>query len=149
MLIPTLARSTIFGISCNRQIQSEQLLVRGKDVTRSTVQKALVVLASRPIFGPLRDKLGVITRAFFAQKDFTDTSLLTDLYGSLVNPATDGAVGSDEETDEAGGMYMGTSLREFVHRFRFRTLMLVKLLMLQRKVRHSPSTHSQGRTGFC
>ncbi len=28
----------------------------------------------------------------------------------------------------------GTSLRELVHKFRFRTLMLLKLLMLQRKV---------------
>lgn len=43
---PTLSKhSTVFGISCNRQIASEKLLVKGKDVTRSTVQKAVVVLA--------------------------------------------------------------------------------------------------------
>lgn len=43
---PSISRhSTVFGISCNRQIASEKLLVRGKDVTRSTVQKAVVVLA--------------------------------------------------------------------------------------------------------
>lgn len=43
---PTISKhSTVFGISCNRQIASEKLLVKGKDVTRSTVQKAVVVLA--------------------------------------------------------------------------------------------------------
>lgn len=43
---PTISKhSTVFGISCNRQIASDKLLVRGKDVTRSTVQKAVVVLA--------------------------------------------------------------------------------------------------------
>ncbi len=31
-------------------------------------------------------------------------------------------------------MYMGTSLRELVHKWRFKTLMLVKLLLLQRRV---------------
>ncbi|KAI0699962.1 transport protein Avl9-domain-containing protein, partial [Cerioporus squamosus] len=55
--------TTIFGISCNRQISSADLLVKGVDVTRSTVQKAVVVLATKPVFGPIRDRLGVITRA--------------------------------------------------------------------------------------
>lgn len=44
------ALQTIFGISCNRQIQAADLLVKADDVTRSTVQKAVVVLASRPVF---------------------------------------------------------------------------------------------------
>lgn len=41
----SLHNATIFGISCNRQIASSQLAVKGKEVTRSTVQKAVVVLA--------------------------------------------------------------------------------------------------------
>jgi hypothetical protein len=40
--------------SCNRQIRSAELLVKDQDVTRSTVQKAVVVLASKPVFGPIR-----------------------------------------------------------------------------------------------
>lgn len=62
--------STIFGISsvarhadipvtdplcrCNRQIATSTLLVKDVDVTRSIVQKAVVVLASKPVFGPIR-----------------------------------------------------------------------------------------------
>lgn len=37
-------------------------------MTRSTVQKAVVVLVSKPIFGSIRDRLGVVTRALFEQK---------------------------------------------------------------------------------
>lgn len=48
LLLPSVApRQTIFGISCNRQIPADQLINKGKDVTRSTVQKAIVVLASK------------------------------------------------------------------------------------------------------
>ena len=42
--------TTLFGISCNRQLQATDLLVRPSDVTRSTVQKAVVVIASQPVF---------------------------------------------------------------------------------------------------
>lgn len=37
-------------------------------MTRSTVQKAVVILASKPVFGPIRDRLGVVTLALFEQK---------------------------------------------------------------------------------
>lgn len=50
LLLPLMADSTIFGVSCNRQISSSQLLNKGKEVTRSTVQKAIVVLASKVSF---------------------------------------------------------------------------------------------------
>lgn len=130
LLCPTVSQSTVFGISCNRQISSDQLLNRTADITRSTVQKAIVVLASKPVFGPIRDKLGVITRAFFAQKNFGDTSILVDFFSSLESGLGFGA-------DEESAMYMGTSLRELIYKFRFKTLMLLKLLMLQKKVRLS------------
>lgn len=45
------------------------LLNRPLDVTRSTVQKAVVVLADSPqLFGQLREKLSMVTGAWFAQK---------------------------------------------------------------------------------
>ncbi|SCZ89114.1 BZ3500_MvSof-1268-A1-R1_Chr1-1g00965 [Microbotryum saponariae] len=147
MLNPSIAPETLFGISCNRQIQADELLKKGKDVTRSTVQKAIVVLANKPIFGPLRDKLGVITRTFFAQRNFEDKSILVDLYSSFEiqqpSPTSSPKLSEGEAQErEDAGMYMGTSLRELVYRFRSKTLMLVKLLMLQKKVMfyaaHSP-----------
>lgn len=118
--------STIFAISCNRQIPASELLVKSEVVTRSTVQKAVVILASKPVFGPIRDKLGVVTRAFFNQRDFTEMDILVDFYSTLENSLRTQLTES--------GFYMGTSIRELLHAFRHRTLTLVKALMLQRKI---------------
>ncbi|KAJ7256815.1 transport protein Avl9-domain-containing protein [Mycena haematopus] len=118
--------TTIFGISCNQQIAASALLVKMPDVTRSTVQKAVVVLASKPIFGPIRDKLGVVTTALFNQKDFTETAILDDFGSSLEQSLR------SQLTESS--LYMGTNLRELVHTFRQRTLILVKALMLQKRI---------------
>ncbi|EIW72030.1 hypothetical protein TREMEDRAFT_26165 [Tremella mesenterica DSM 1558] len=112
---------TLFGISCNRQLAAAELLKRPSDVTRSMVQKAVVVIASQPVFGPIRDRLGVVTRAYFAQRDFTQTGILEDFYTSL-------------ETSLQGKSGEGTSLRELIHKFRHKTLILLKALMLQKRV---------------
>lgn len=71
-------------------------------MTRSTVQKAVVVLATKPLFGPIRDRLGVVTRALFAQRDFTDMSILDDFHTSL-------ELSLRGQLTESG-LYMGTSL---------------------------------------
>ncbi|PFH49967.1 hypothetical protein AMATHDRAFT_86115 [Amanita thiersii Skay4041] len=136
--------TTIFGISCNQQIAASSLLVKDPDVTRSIVQKAVVVLASQPVFGPIRfvkvicnhelrmlrpkfrDKLGVVTTALFMQKDFSDTTILGDFGSSL-------ELSLRSQLTESG-LYMGTSLRELVHNFRHKTLVLVKALMLQKRI---------------
>ncbi|QRW14942.1 Late Secretory pathway protein AVL9 [Ceratobasidium sp. AG-Ba] len=117
---------TIFAISCNRQLAASELLTRGADVTRSTVQKAIVVLARKPLFGAIRDRLGVVTRAYFGQRDFSETGILVDFYHSLEK-------GLRSQLTESG-LYMGTSLRELIHKFRHRTLTLLKLLMLQKRI---------------
>ncbi|BEJ15278.1 hypothetical protein CspHIS471_0410450 [Cutaneotrichosporon sp. HIS471] len=117
---------TIFGISCNRQIAASDLLRKSSDVTRSMVQKAVVVLASQPVFGPVRDRLGVVTRTFFAQRDFGSTQILNDFYESL-------EAGLEGKAGESA-IYMGTSLRELVHKFRHRTLVLLKMLLLQKRI---------------
>lgn len=49
-----LGNSTVFGISCNRQLKASDLIEKDSHVTRSIVQKAIVVLTKRPVFGPIR-----------------------------------------------------------------------------------------------
>lgn len=118
--------TTVFGISCHRQIAASALLVKDADVTRSTVQKSVVVLASKPLFGPIRDRLGVVTLALFEQRDFTNLEILTDFYKSLEL--------SLKSHLTTSGLYIGTSLRDLVHVFRQRILILLKALMLQKRV---------------
>ncbi|KAI8069574.1 transport protein Avl9-domain-containing protein [Gongronella butleri] len=120
------AQSTLFGISCNRQIAAKDLHVKTPDITRSIVQKAIVVLARQPIFGPLQQKLAVITAAWFNQKDFTKLDMLYNLYNNLT-------VTFRGPVDDAT-LYMGTSLRELFHRFKSKTLTLLKLLLLEKKI---------------
>lgn len=69
--------SSVFGVSCMQQISADQLVHKSRDVTRSAVQKAVVALTERPgEFGRLREKLSVVTRAWFAQRDFRDVDIL-------------------------------------------------------------------------
>ena len=103
---------------------------------RSMVQKAIVILAMQPIFGPLRTKLGMVTRAFFAQRDLNNVKLLEEFYETLESgvhrsSAKDKSISSDEDGNT---LYMGTSIRECVHKWRFRTLMLLKLILLQKRI---------------
>ncbi|KAG0212691.1 late secretory pathway protein avl9 [Mortierella sp. NVP41] len=120
------AASTLFGISCNRQILTKDLVVKTDDVTRSSVQKAIVVLATQPIFGVLRQRLAVVTAAWFDQKDFTQTEILVQFYESL------NATVSESIPDSA--FMMGTSLRELVKKFKYKALVLLKLLLLEKRV---------------
>ena len=61
--------TSLFGVSCTRQLESASLINRPSDVTRSTVQKALVAISDRPQqFAHLKEKLSVVTKAWFAQR---------------------------------------------------------------------------------
>lgn len=69
--------TSVFGISCCQQIDANELKWKSSDVTRSAVQKAVCVITARPWeLGGLREKLRVVTRAWFAQKDFRDGEIL-------------------------------------------------------------------------
>ncbi|KAI1253395.1 hypothetical protein MGN70_005603 [Eutypa lata] len=122
--------TSLFGISCTRQMDASQLLVRPADVTRSTVQKAVVVIADSPqTFGMLRERLSVVTKAWFAQREFGDTEILRRFQESLAEEKERGQL-NEEDRDQ----YLGMSLRELVHEFRWQTLVLLKCCLLQYKM---------------
>ncbi|KAM0162256.1 hypothetical protein ACHAQE_001779 [Botrytis cinerea] len=119
--------TSLFGISCTQQMDASILLNRPAEVTRSTVQKAVVVIADSPqFFGMLRERLGVVTKAWFAQREFTDTEILKRFQESLAEEKSRGELGDREE-------YLGMSLRELVKEFKWQTLVLFKCCLLQPK----------------
>ncbi|KAL2196747.1 transport protein Avl9-domain-containing protein [Corynascus similis CBS 632.67] len=123
--------TSLFGISCTRQMDAAQLLNRPADVTRSTVQKAVVVIADSPqAFGMLRERLSVVTQAWFAQREFTDVEILRRFQESLADEKRRGLTHEEEERDQ----YLGLSLRELVREFRWQTLVLLKCCLLQPKM---------------
>lgn len=130
----SLPATSLFGISCTRQMDASQLLVRPADVTRSTVQKAVVVIADSPqYFGMLRERLSVVTKAWFAQREFGDTEILRRFQESLAEEKRRGMMLSGE-AEEDRDLYLGMSLRELVREFRWQTLVLLKCCLLQPKV---------------
>jgi hypothetical protein len=127
----TAPATSLFGISCTRQMDASQLLKRPADVTRSTVQKAVVVIADSPqYFGVLRERLSVVTKAWFAQCEFTDTEILRRFQESLAEEKERGLLSDEEDRDQ----YLGLSLRELVHEFKWQTLVLLKCCLLQPKM---------------
>ncbi|KAL1920224.1 uncharacterized protein VTP21DRAFT_1370 [Calcarisporiella thermophila] len=122
----SIAEKTLFGIACNRQISSKDLLNRNAEVTRTTVQKAVVVLARQPVFSLIREKLAVVTAAWFAQRDFDQLEILSDLYSNFTTSLSANLPES--------ALYSGTSLRELIHKFKHKVLVLFKLLLLEKKI---------------
>lgn len=123
--------TSLFGISCTRQIDSNALINRPADVTRSTVQKGVVVIADSPqFFGMLRERLGMVTHAWFAQREFTDTEILRRFQESLADERERGVLNEESSRDQ----YLGMSLRELIHEFKWQTLVLLKCCLLQPKM---------------
>ncbi|XP_027696016.1 late secretory pathway protein AVL9 homolog [Vombatus ursinus] len=118
---------TVYGVSCYRQIEAKALKVRQADVTRETVQKSVCVLSQLPLYGLLQAKLQLITHAYFEEKDFSQISILKELYEHM-----NSSLG--RATIEGSQVYLGLSPRDLVLQFRHKVLILFKLILLEKKV---------------
>lgn len=120
-------RGTVYGVSCYRQIEAKALKVRQADITRETVQKSVCVLSQLPLYGLLQAKLQLITHAYFEEKDFSQISILKELYEHM-NSSLGGS------PLEGSQVYLGLSPRDLVLQFRHKVLILFKLILLEKKV---------------
>lgn len=123
--------------------------IRTADVTRSTVQKAVCALVSQPLYGYIEVKLSLIAQSFFDQGDFSNTDIIRTAYDHL------NACLSENNCSLISQIHVGLSIRDIVlrlvkvltmlvsgnafklaHCFRWRhkTLILFKLMLLQKKV---------------
>jgi hypothetical protein len=121
--------TTLFAISCARQISSDELLEKDKDVTRSSVQKSLVVILRQPIYGQIKEKLSIVTKSFFDQKNFNDTSIVNVLYQNLKEIYSDDSTSVDESE-----FYAGISLRELLRDYKKDVLVILKAMILEKRV---------------
>ncbi|XP_008570674.1 PREDICTED: late secretory pathway protein AVL9 homolog [Galeopterus variegatus] len=119
--------ATVYGISCYRQIEAKALKVRQADITRETVQKSVCVLSKLPLYGLLQAKLQLITHAYFEEKDFSQISILKELYEHMNNSLGGTSL-------EGSQVYLGLSPRDLVLHFRHKVLILFKLILLEKKV---------------
>ncbi|XP_062235245.1 late secretory pathway protein AVL9 homolog [Platichthys flesus] len=117
----------VYGVSCYRQIEAKALKVRQADVTRETVQKSVCVLSRVPLYGLLQAKLQLITHAYFEEKDFSQISILQELYDHM-NGSLRGS------TLEGSQVYLGLSPRDLILHFQHKAVILFKLILLEKKV---------------
>ena len=138
ILVPAKSKTqpnkTLFGLSCYRQMNADELIYKDVDVTRNTLQKSVCILSTCPMYASsIRFKLHAITCAYFEQKDFSKTQLLVDAFNSTlrVNSTTlsDYSISSQNSCDN----YMCLSLGDLVMRYQHKILVLFKLLLLQKK----------------
>ena len=133
---------TLFGTSCCRQIDAQELSLCSSEITRNTVQKSICVLTSIPAYGLVQAHLHPVTQAYFQQKDFEQKEILRELYRQLAAsltlqrpqlPSTPprSALAFMQEDSQ---LFIGLSARDFVLRFRHNFLLLVKLVLLEKKV---------------
>lgn len=144
---------TVYGVSCYRQIpvdvstndrhfknesiqrnrfsfsHTQQLKIRTADVTRSTVQKSVCILASIPVYGYIEVKLSLIAQTYFDQGDFSRTDILRHAYHQLNACLRDASALAIHQHH-----FVGLPLRDIVLRWRYKALILFKLMLLQRRV---------------
>ncbi|KAI6240903.1 UDENN domain-containing protein [Aphelenchoides fujianensis] len=132
---------TVFGISCYRQIESNDLLSKDESMTRNYVQKSVCVLSTIPLFGTLKDKLELITQSYFEEKDFSKASpteerqslilflVQVDVLKQMHSNLTDIFDGPSLDS-----IYMGVALEPLLRIFKHRILELIKLVLLERKI---------------
>jgi len=117
----------LYGVACFQQISSKELKVKTDDVTRTTVQKSIVILLQKPLFGYILTKLNLVTQAYFNERDFSRTGILKDTYIALNQ--------SLSAMDPSPSLYFtGLSVGDLILLLKQKVILLAKLLLLEKKV---------------
>lgn len=121
---------TLFGCSCIRQINisdlSEEELKRNKDIKRSIVQKALVIINNhKPIFTKIKDKLSIITKSYFLQDNLAKFDVFDNLFENLNYEIN---FNDNEE------FFINLNLKQTLIQLGPKFLMIFKALLLEKKV---------------
>ena len=98
-----------------------------EDITRGTVQKSVCVLSRLPLYGQIQVKMSLITQAYFEEGDFSNVELIDETFSNLNSCLSDDLLHTQQ-------LYVGLSARDFVIHFKQRSLVLFKLILLEKKV---------------
>lgn len=130
---------TLFGCSCVRQVRTSELSAeereRNKDITRSIVQKAVVVIVRKqPIFTKIKEKLSIITKSYFLQESLNNTEVLDHLFDNLNSQfkLVDNELHVDLEQEEE--YYVNLDLRSSILKFKTNFMIIFKALLLEKKI---------------
>lgn len=123
----------VFCVSCYKQVvASDSLKETDSSFTRSTIMKAVVVISRLPFYGLIAAKTESMTRVYFKQHDFRDKSCLIELHSNLNYVLRKSQRGLISPTD-ASLLSLSPS-RYLISLFGHRVIVLLKLLLLEKKV---------------
>lgn len=134
--------SNYIVVSCFRQIPTDELVAAGQEeeFTRATVQKAMCVVSQVPMYGLIEARLRMVTEAYFNGKNFSDKSLLIELYDYLMKASS-----RDAPLGEI--VHLGLDIGSLLLPHQNRPLQIVKALLLGCSVMvYSPSAETASRT---
>lgn len=142
---------TLFGCSCIRQIKTKDLspqeLDNNKDITRSIIQKAIVVISRKqPIFTKIKEKLLIVTKTYFQQTDFSNYDLLINLFDNLnttfklsdfneeVSKRDSYLEDEEQKNLQEEEYFINLDLKQSILKFKANFLIIFKSLLLDKKI---------------
>lgn len=114
-------------VACFRQVCSDSLLVKTDDITRSTVQKSVVVMSRLPLYGYIQSLLDPLVDEYIRSGDFTKVDILRCGYSWLNQMVSVDLLSTPH-------IYTGLSVKSFVLKFGHLSLQLLKLVLLERRI---------------
>lgn len=143
---------TLFGCSCIRQIKTTDLSAEelvNKEVTRSIVQKAIVVISRKqPIFTKIKEKLLIVTKTFFQQSNFSNYDLLVNLFDNLNSNFELDLLKLVNANKDDEDFFINLNLKETILKFKTNFLIIFKSLLLQKKILIYSNTNLEVLTLF-
>jgi len=117
-------KTTVFGVSCYRQVSADSLTVKLKDITRGSVQKSVVALSQMPLYSFLNANLEFAAEAFL-KDNFSNKDVLKEFYHHINNSFNKANLSQK---------ILALSPKPLITRFQQKILTLFKLILLERKV---------------
>lgn len=94
-------------------------------MNRNFVQKTIVVISNLPFYGVIASRIQPTTQIYFEQKNFENTSIISEAYDSLQISL---------KSCDVSDLSLGFSTRMLLHKFKEKIMMLWKLILLQGRI---------------
>ena len=120
-------KKILFGISCYRQLKVTQAMKEDEqENTRDSIQKAMCIVSTLPLFGQMASKLSVTMLAYFNQESLKNKTIIEDLYSNYTKKSLN--------TLKVDEILESFSLKRLIYFTRDKIFSLIKLIMLEKKM---------------
>uniref|UniRef100_A0A0X3Q8Y2 Late secretory pathway protein AVL9 homolog n=1 Tax=Schistocephalus solidus TaxID=70667 RepID=A0A0X3Q8Y2_SCHSO len=123
---------SLFGVACYRQIDAKDFSCRTAESTRNSIQKSVVVLCRAPLFGILVDRVDLLTDRFLAASSIQEGRTYLREGFHDIEQVLDAVLHDSVKYESA--LYCSLSAVSFVRAYQRDALVLLKLLLLERRI---------------